>query len=83
MVQLQVRWKGYGSDEDSWEPLKNLRDCKDTIQDFIRSNPKSSSLLPGFGCVVPAKRKRGQAEDGSKDKVNVGDFTTSSIQCMY
>lgn len=29
-----MRWLGYGSDEDSWEPCKNLDQCPEILQKF-------------------------------------------------
>lgn len=29
-----IRWKGYGSDEDSWEPLNCLIDCNEALAEF-------------------------------------------------
>ena len=30
-----IRWKGYGPEEDTWEPEENLLHCKDVIREFF------------------------------------------------
>jgi len=45
-VEYLIRWKGYDSDEDSWEPDENLRDCREAIQDFLRNIERRSMSPP-------------------------------------
>lgn len=33
----QVKWKGYSSKENTWEPKKHLRNCHEAIERFERS----------------------------------------------
>ena len=35
MVYL-VRWKGYGAEDDSWEPRENLGNAEELLDDFLR-----------------------------------------------
>ncbi|XP_057415926.1 DNA (cytosine-5)-methyltransferase CMT2-like isoform X2 [Lotus japonicus] len=49
-LYFKVRWKGHGASEDSWEPIENLRKCKESIQDFVRKGVKSK-ILPRPGEV--------------------------------
>ncbi|XP_038878295.1 DNA (cytosine-5)-methyltransferase CMT3 [Benincasa hispida] len=50
---LKVRWKGYGSDEDTWEPIDGLSNCKEKLKEFVTSGYKSKSLpLPGDVDVI-------------------------------
>ena len=39
-MQYLARWKGFGPDEDTWEPWENIEDgAIATMQDFHRNNP--------------------------------------------
>nr|GMD78186.1 DNA (cytosine-5)-methyltransferase CMT2 [Ipomoea batatas] len=49
-IHFQVRWKGYGPSEDTWEPIDGLKDGQESIHDFVRRG-KISKLLPLPGDV--------------------------------
>ncbi|KAL0331017.1 UNVERIFIED_CONTAM: DNA (cytosine-5)-methyltransferase CMT2 [Sesamum angustifolium] len=52
-VYRMVRWKGYGPDEDTWEPIEGLSNCQERIQEFVRKGFKSKILpLPGGVDVI-------------------------------
>ncbi|XP_059667350.1 DNA (cytosine-5)-methyltransferase CMT3-like [Cornus florida] len=52
-LHLKIRWKGYGPDEDSWEPMEGLGDCQQKIKEFVENGYKSKILpLPGNVDVV-------------------------------
>jgi Chromo (CHRromatin Organisation MOdifier) domain len=38
-ILYKVKWKGYGAHKITWEPLTNLENAKDTVQDFHRKAP--------------------------------------------
>ncbi|NXS60945.1 MPP8 phase, partial [Brachypteracias leptosomus] len=44
-VLYKVRWKGYTSDDDTWEPEIHLEDCKEVLLEFrkkiVDNKPKS------------------------------------------
>ncbi|KAF3947339.1 hypothetical protein CMV_026513 [Castanea mollissima] len=56
-LYFKVRWKGYGSSEDTWEPIEGLSQCKEKLKEFVMKGYKSKILpLPGdvdFICGGP------------------------------
>ncbi|EFO24116.2 hypothetical protein LOAG_04364 [Loa loa] len=44
-VKYQVRWKGYGSDEDSWEPEWNLETARLILDKYIASHQDERNKL--------------------------------------
>ena len=38
-LEYKVKWKGYGPHEMTWEPLSNLNNAKEAIQDFHNRSP--------------------------------------------
>ncbi|KAK7360619.1 hypothetical protein VNO77_02626 [Canavalia gladiata] len=52
-LHLKVHWKNYGAGENTWEPIKSLSKCKESIKDFVRKGMKSKILpLPGEVDVI-------------------------------
>ena len=33
-LEYLVHWKGYASHDDTWEPLSNLTNCHDLLQEY-------------------------------------------------
>ncbi|KAK1309987.1 DNA (cytosine-5)-methyltransferase 1 [Acorus calamus] len=47
-LMLKVRWKGYGEEDDTWEPMEGLSKCEERIDRFVRAGYKAKILpLPG------------------------------------
>ncbi|XP_040844280.1 M-phase phosphoprotein 8-like isoform X2 [Ochotona curzoniae] len=42
-VLYKVRWKGYASEDDTWEPEVHLEDCKEVLLEFRRKNTESKA----------------------------------------
>ena len=38
-VQYLVKWKGYPDSKNSWEPVRNLCNCKESIDNFHKAHP--------------------------------------------
>ncbi|ESW29967.1 hypothetical protein PHAVU_002G113900 [Phaseolus vulgaris] len=56
-LYFKVRWMGYDSSYDTWEPIDGLSDCKDVLKNFVTKGYKKKLLpLPGdanFICGGP------------------------------
>ncbi|XP_019087809.1 PREDICTED: DNA (cytosine-5)-methyltransferase CMT2-like isoform X2 [Camelina sativa] len=52
-LRFKVHWKGYSSNEDTWELAEGLSNCQDAIREFVTSGFKSKILpLPGGVGVI-------------------------------
>ncbi|KQJ98774.1 DNA (cytosine-5)-methyltransferase CMT3 [Brachypodium distachyon] len=52
-IYFKVQWKGYGPEEDTWEPIGNLSDCQLKIKEFVQEGHKRKILpLPGDVDVI-------------------------------
>ncbi|CAO2837185.1 unnamed protein product [Amaranthus hypochondriacus] len=52
-LYFKVRWKGYGPNEDTWEPLDGLGNCRERMEEFVKRGYKEKLLpLPGDVDVV-------------------------------
>ncbi|KAL8248377.1 hypothetical protein R6Q59_005245 [Mikania micrantha] len=52
-LYLKIRWKNYGPEEDTWEPIDGLGDCQDKIKQFVVEGFSSKILpLPGDVDVI-------------------------------
>jgi hypothetical protein len=40
-VEFEIKWKGFGEDENTWEPLENLENSWETIEFFFKKHPKA------------------------------------------
>ncbi|PIA29804.1 hypothetical protein AQUCO_05800108v1 [Aquilegia coerulea] len=49
-LHFKVRWKGYGPDDDTWEPITGLKNCEESIRDFVIRG-YNLNILPLSGAV--------------------------------
>ncbi|KNE88802.1 hypothetical protein PSTG_17762, partial [Puccinia striiformis f. sp. tritici PST-78] len=42
-TEFLVSWKGFGPEEDSWEPEQNLQNCKELLEKFTRRFPQATT----------------------------------------
>ena len=50
-IHYLVKWKGYHSKENSWEPYANVKNSPELLRKFHAKNPKKPKP-PGFGKLV-------------------------------
>ncbi|XP_046545026.1 chromo domain-containing protein cec-3-like [Haliotis rubra] len=43
VVEYLVRWRGFGKEEDSWEPLKNLANCAAAMAAYVKLTAPSKT----------------------------------------
>lgn len=58
-VLFKVRWEGYGSEEDSWEPNENLLTCQELVNRYWVEK-RESNKKRGRKAVETAQRNGGR-----------------------
>ncbi|XP_071959519.1 chromodomain Y-like protein 2 [Antedon mediterranea] len=80
-IQYLIRWKGFPSDDDTWEPLKNLANCRSHIDEFNENcDSKNTNKINGNGNMTAIKMSMGQNNLNKIDDINIR--TTKRKQTM-
>ncbi|GAA6042113.1 hypothetical protein JCM8097_003114 [Rhodosporidiobolus ruineniae] len=51
-----VKWKGYGEDEKTWEPVENLENCRDLVLEFERMKKEREERRQKQAQTAPPSR---------------------------
>ncbi|XP_077977593.1 uncharacterized protein LOC144433157 [Glandiceps talaboti] len=62
---FKVRWQGYGTEEDTWEPRDNLLSCEDLIEEYIEKNNARKRKIKQT-LQIKAKKRAGTDESDER-----------------
>ncbi|GLB45777.1 putative retrotransposable element tf2 155 kda protein type 1-like [Lyophyllum shimeji] len=60
-LQYKVKWKGYGYEDTSWEPVENIARARDLVREFHRRHPNAPKQVRGMFPVDPAALRAARA----------------------
>ncbi|GLB43872.1 putative retrotransposable element tf2 155 kda protein type 1-like [Lyophyllum shimeji] len=60
-LQYKVKWKGYGYEDASWEPVENVAHARDLVREFHRRHPDAPKQVRGMFLVNPAALRAARA----------------------
>lgn len=85
-LQYLISWKGYGLEENSWEPAHHCNHCPELVQEFYKKNPSApghSSAPPQISAMKLPKNHKNFAlgeisSGGIAPQQPMGDYVTDS-----
>ncbi|GLB40094.1 putative chromo (CHRromatin Organisation MOdifier) domain containing protein [Lyophyllum shimeji] len=60
-LQYKVKWKGYGYEDASWEPVENVAHARDLVREFHRWHPDAPKQIRGMLFMEPAVPRAARA----------------------
>jgi RNase H-like domain found in reverse transcriptase/Reverse transcriptase (RNA-dependent DNA polymerase)/Integrase zinc binding domain/Chromo (CHRromatin Organisation MOdifier) domain len=66
-LQYLVHWEGYPREEDTWEPVDNVKNAPELIDEFHRLNPRRPSPTNNIRRLVKAEYHDGPKATKSQD----------------
>merc|ERR1711894_462899 len=89
-IEYLLKWKGYGDEDNTWEPKENL-DCHDLMKEFeknyaAKKTADSKRKAPAANTTAADKKKRGEKPRGfgrGLDPERIIGATDSSGELMF